>query len=430
MRHISARLIRTLPVAQARVESALDPLFFRVAHAQAIEHNGNWRAAADILERLRSDLPDASSRSFVETRLVRLFVGAERFSLAEHHLHRARTFVTEMGAGRSWHHAEVDVAAARLADATGDLGEANQLARRACSELQSWTHTTAEGRILNALIDGLTLRAEGAFAEGNVAAAGSFAFAACNAIGDARSLDPECVILAPLQAAAMVKDWPERDGEIAACYVLAAQAGLTRQAIVLAAQRAGFLRLAGNPRAAMEVLTPLVATAQVVGTGEPVALFAYELASCNLESGALESAGAYLTEVQERAAGSSSRLGYAEFVAAKVHLARRNYVMALRSAEEAESALAFSRRDRFLGPTLRLQAEALEGLGRKARALETIERSIEVTGAKGQTADLSMAYYVLSRISGDAKYAVRARQLRTRAKRPGDHDVSMPRRRT
>ena len=135
-----------------------------------------------------------------------------------------------------------------------------------------------------------------------------FAFAACNAIGDARSLDPECVILA-LQAAAMVKDWPERDREIAACYVLAAQAGLTRQAIVLAAQRAGFLRLAGNPRAAMEVLTPLVATAQVVGTGEPVALFAYELASCNLESGALESAGAYLTEVQERAAGSSSRLG-------------------------------------------------------------------------------------------------------------------------
>ena len=96
LRHISARLIRTLPVAQARVESALDPLFFRVAHAQAIEHNGNWRAAADILERLRSDLPDASSRSFVETRLVRLFVGAERFSLAEHHLHRARTFVTQI----------------------------------------------------------------------------------------------------------------------------------------------------------------------------------------------------------------------------------------------------------------------------------------------------------------------------------------------
>lgn len=409
LRLILANLVSARPVARASAKAAADALWFRVAHAQAMEQNGNWQAAADILERIGADL-DVGSRSFVETCLVRLYAGAERFPLAERHLSIARRLVTRMGRSHHWRRAEVDVAAARLADATGDIRGANRLARCACAELQSWAHTSTESRIINALIDGLTLRAEGAYAEGDIVASARFASAALSASGKARFPDQQFVISAR-EAALMVRGQPD-DKEFVACYSLATQAGLTRQAIVLAAHRAGFLRLAGHPIAARELLTPLVATARAVGIGEPIALVIYELAASNLESGALEAARSYLTEMHDRAVGSPSRQGYAELVAAKLNLAQRNFALALYSAECAESIVILMRRDRFLGIALRMQAEALEGLGREKQALKAMKRAIEVLTATGQTAGLCTAYHVLGRISGDAKYGAMARRLR------------------
>jgi len=414
---ITAHLIPRLAIVEARAKPAVDALWFQVAHAQAMEHNGRWQEAAYVLERVGSDLSDPVGRSFIETRLARLYIGTERFSLAEHHLCVARELITRAGRARSWYHAEVDVAAARLADAIGDIRGGAQLARSACTELQSLAHTSTDRRVLNALIDALTLRAEGAYSQGDDATAASFARAACTATGEAPSLDPQ-VDISAREAAALVSHWPDRDRALAVCYSLATQAGLTRQAIVIAAHRAGFLRLGGHPREAIELLTPLAATARIVGVGEPLALFVYELAASNLESGALEAAASYLTEMQASAAGSPVKQGHAKFVAAKLHLARRKYALALDYAEGAESTFALMHTDRFLGVSLRLQAEALEALGQKERALKTIKRAIEVSAVGDQPATLGTAYRVLSRLSGDTKYAAMARHFRARAGLP------------
>ncbi len=415
VRGMLERFVPGLPVARTRVSSADDGLWLQVAHAQALEHNGNWRPAADVLERLGSVLPDADRRCFVETRLAHLYREAECFANAEHHLNVARQLAARVENRRGWQLAEVEVAAARLADATGDSRGAGRLARRACAELQSWAHTTAERRIRNALIDGLTLCSEEAFGEDDLAAA-RFAYAACEAIGNARFIDPQFVIAAR-DGAAMAGWVHGRDSrvcelELRACYSLATQDGLTRQAVVVAAHIAGCLRIAGRSRAAMEFLTPLVAIARIVGTGEPAAALIFELVMANLESRDLETARLYLAELRERAVANPLTQGCVEFVAAKTALAQRNYALALRCSEAAESIFMRLGKGRFVGASLRRQTEALLGLGQRERALKTIKLEIELlTAGRSHPTRLVEAYRILSRLSGNAKYAATARRL-------------------
>lgn len=413
LRRILAHFV-PLPVARVRVSSAADDLWLRIAHAQALEHNGNWQSAADVLEGLGSALPDADRRCFVETRLARLYREAERFALAEHHVNAARELVARMDNRRSWQFSEVEVAAARLANATGDRQRADRIARRACIELQSWVHTSAERRVRDALVDGLMLCAEGAFGEDDLTSA-RFARAACEAIGQARFLDP-VLMIATRTGAAMI-DWTQARGssrceaELRACYSLATKAGLTRQAVYVAAHLASCLRVAGNSRAAVEFLTPLVTIARTVGNGEPAAVFIFELVSSNLECQAPEIAHSYLGELRERTIGNALRWAYAESVAATMHLAQRDYALALRSAERAESTFMRFGKSRFVGESLGLQAEALVGLGQTERALKAVKLEIELLTGRTHPAELGKAYRILSRLPGNAKYAATARHL-------------------
>lgn len=415
LRLMLERLSLVLPITPTSAGSPLDAVWSQIAHAQAMEQNGNWRGAADVLERLESELPDDDRRCYVETRLTRLYVTAERFALATQHLGVARGLVTRLGDRTNWQHAEVDVAGARLMDATGDPQEADRLAMRACAELRSWSHTSAERRIVDALVDGLTLRAEKAFGEGAMATSASLARTACEMIDGAGIVDPLFVVAAR-DSAAMAswlqpEDWVECERRLLACYSSATEAGFTRQAIGIMAHLAGCWRLAGHPKAAVGLLEPLGAASRNIGIPESSAVFFYELASANLECGAVAAAQSYLTEMRVHTIGSPLRQAYAEFAAAKIHLAQNSYAEALRSAEAVESALTLLRKGRFLGASLRLQAEALAGLGQKERALKTIRLAVETLETSTQTAGLCAAYRVLARLSGNGKYAAMARRL-------------------
>lgn len=414
LRYILAH-VTPAPPARTLVHSTMDNFWRQVAHAQAIEQNGSAEAAASALEHLSATLPDADRRCFVETRLARLYIGVDRFSLAAHHLNVARRLLARTGDGSSWRRAEVDIAEARLMDAVGDLDVADQVVRRACAELRSWSHTSTERRIPNALVDGLTLRAEKAFDAGDLGAATQLAFGACKAADDERYVDPQFAVAAR-DAAAMAgwsrgNDWRACEQALQSCYSMATQAGLTRQAVIEAAHLAGCLRLAGHARAAFDLLTPLVATARTVGAGEPAAILFYELVSSSLECGALEESTLHLKDLLERAMGNPLRHTLAEFVAAKLYLAQRNYALALQTAENAESALTRMGKDRFVGVSLRLQAEALAGLGQRDRAVKTVQVAIQLLTGQGQRVGLAAAYGVLGRLSGNRKYLGIARGL-------------------
>jgi tetratricopeptide (TPR) repeat protein len=277
------------------------------------------------------------------------------------------------------------------------------------------------------VIDGLALRAEQAF-ETDQAASARFSSAACEAMGEAGLLDPQ-VVIAARALAAMVgsTQWGVRrdcQRELLACYSLATQAGLTRLAVVLATPLAALQRRAGHPRAGVELLTSLLPIARTVGFGEPGAVLICELVSCNLESRAPEIASSYLAELRECAIGSPLTKAYVELAAAKVHLALGNYALALRSAEE--STLKPVGNDALVGIAMRLEAEALAGLGQTERALKTIKLAIEMVAGQGYPARLGAAYRVLSRLSDDAKCAAMARRLLVHGKRQTQRTGSAP----
>lgn len=414
VRHILTLLAPEAPMAETRVSDTIDALWLQMAHARALEQNGNWQAAAHVLERIASEV-DAGLRSFVETRLVRLYREVERFALAEDHLTTARKFVTKLGDRGSWQHAEVDVAAARLAEAMGVSGEADRLARRACVQLGSWLHTNGEHRIRDALIDALNLRAGRAFGQGDLSASAGFTSAAREAIGDGQYVDTQNLINAHV-ASAMVGwvragGWRACERELLNCHSLATRAGFTREAIIVATYLGNCRRLVGCPMDSVRLLTPLLATARAVGIGAPAPHLLYELISANLDAHAVETAGSYLAELRELASGDPLMQVHAELVTAKTHLAQRNYAIALRSAEAAESTFARSGRGVYAGNSLHLQAEALAGLGQKDRAIKTLRLAIEMLAGRSHPTKVGEAYHLLGKLSGETKYFVTARRL-------------------
>lgn len=400
---------------RARIETAAvaDTFALHVAHARTLEQNGNWATAVEVLKRLRSDAVDDDARCYVETKLVRVYDQAERFADANDHLNAALVLATAAGKS-SWHSAEVGVAAARLAAATGDSRGADQLARRSCSALESWAHGSTRPRIRDALVDGLVLRAELAIGLGELDASASLASRARELVAHAPSIDPQTAIAASTTWAAVeflrVGDGRSSEQELLRCYALAAHTGLTRQAIVVATHLSGCMRLTGRVSDAARFLTPLVPTARIISRGSAAAFFC-ELVSSYIESRNLKGASLYLAELRRDGLRNPLAQASADFVAAKTQLALRDYASALEAAERAESSFRRLAQDRVVGTSLRLQAEALAALGQRKRALAAIKSAIEILAGRSHPARLAAAYRILAALSGKVSYAATARRL-------------------
>jgi tetratricopeptide (TPR) repeat protein len=354
-------------------------------------------------------------RSLIETRLVRLYVDAERFAEAERHLGVARTLLARVDAVETWQKAEVDVAAARLAEACGMVDEAADLARRCCSGLRAALDSNSDPRIGNALIDALLLRATIAIGHGEFDAAVGLAASALQACDARRGVDPQITIAARSIAAMTllfgVRDVAHAERELRACYRSATEAGLTREALVVATHLAGLYRHTKRPKLAVALLTPLVGSARLVGTRECAAGVFSEVVAANLEIGAQATAATYLADVHAYALGHKHMQPQAELLMARVHLAGRTYSAALGFARNAESGFARIGKERLAGSALRLQAEALAGLGQMHSAIDAAKRSIETLSGRSHPERLAAAYRVLGRLSGDPAHFSKARKL-------------------
>ncbi len=403
------------PVALRGAVEQADRFWLQIANAQALEHNGSWETAAEVLERLSCQVDDAELRCFVQTRLARLYEQAEQAGNAAGHLSAARALAAGSRRRSGWQEAEVGVTSAWLAAGSGDPRAADRVAGRCCAELESWSQTTNERRISNALIDGLSLRAELAIARGELEASAAFASRACEVAGGGRAFDAQVVIFARSSSAIVGclrgREAQSTRTELEQCYALATQAGLTREALVISTHLAACMRMARRPAEAARLLAPLVPAARTVAVGGSAIAFFCELASSSLESADTGAADRYLTELQRRSLINPLARASVELLAAKTRLAQRDSVAALRAAQAAESGFRRLGQDRVVGTSLRLQAEALAQLGQRERALTNIKLAIEALAGKSHPTQLATAYRVLASLSGETKYAAAARRL-------------------
>ena len=354
-----------------RVDAAEDDMWLRIRQARAIQANGNWEAASTVLDCLATALADDAKRILVETTLARLYVSVDRFSLAQSRLDAARQIYARSEKAKSWQRAEIDLIEARLADTVGETGRAEQLARRASADLHDAMQTDGDRRIPNALVEALTVRAEVAFRSGERRRSVELSSAAVELCAQIPTVERPTALAARtvlgIASWTHTGDWRESERRVLDCYSEATGAGLTRDAIGIAVQLAGCLRVVRHPKRHLTALLPLVAVARSVGTGMPLSLLMYELARASLACGDVKASGEYLAEMQANTQGDPRREAHAQMVAARVSLARGEYAAALRCAEYAESAFVRLRDSRYVGASLQLQAEASAQLRQRRR---------------------------------------------------------------
>jgi tetratricopeptide (TPR) repeat protein len=399
-----------------------DAVALQLSLAARLEQNGQWVVAAEMLERLSTELDDAPRRCLVESRLTDLYTDVGRYSLADKHMRRALN-LCRRNVGPAWLSAEAAVSAARLALATGDVVTARNAARQSCLELRSWTPSSSDPRLGSALLDALNLASLIAIARGD---AGATAALASEALGVARQLQspkPGALIEARLyavEADILAGDTTRAESDLWACYQLAIAGGQTRDALGIAVFLAGYLRWMERPHQSIELLKPLAQAARQVGTGDVLGGLFIELGKAASDVRATGLVRKCLAELDTFSHVSPWIRANADLLRAQTEFSNERFDLSLAASESAESSLIRIGRERLVGSALQLQAESLRALGDIERAVRTMRLAIERFQSTGQNyRRLIAAYLTMGSLTGDAKFNVKARRLRARLSATG-----------
>ncbi|HTA53456.1 MAG TPA: hypothetical protein VK755_01845 [Candidatus Acidoferrales bacterium] len=412
---IADRLLTEVPArAKAAVTVAPDAFDVRFALAEALENGGNWQAAAEILERLAADVAPPEQRGPIEVRLARVYRDADLSARAYHHAGLATTLAQRATIDGDLQRIEADLAVAAVAMSAGDWKVSDDLAQHSIMRLRPWTNGSLGTRVANALVEALLLKAELLVDNGGVERALDLASEACSVAGRNAaepSVEISCRAMAALTSLLLAKDTQRCEEALWECYRAAVSAGLVRGSLIIAVHLATHYRINDRSGDALRLLTPLVGTARVAGSGWVQGTVLGQLVHANLQAGSLTAAAAYAAQLSECATSNPLTLALVEMSRARIHLARREFAPALGAAGAAEAIYAGVGLGRYVGLTLQLQAEALAGLGELDRAQQTISRAIDVLKETSHPRPLAAAYRVMARITGRRQYELAARQL-------------------
>jgi tetratricopeptide (TPR) repeat protein len=416
---IVAGVLAVPQLGPAIVTPRTDLLAARVRQARTLDQNGHGSVATSLLADAAATISDPGGRNALTTRLIHLSIDAGRLADADRDLLAARGTLASDPSLLPWHHAEFDVAAARLGHARGHIDEAARLAQRASASLRSALETSGEPRIGNALTGALLLRAQIAHGAGELSTAVLLGSAARD-IGKLthQRVDVELAVEARL-AHAMLQMYATDDAkhsgnieeELFACYAQANDGGMTRLAIRIMTHLSILYRLMGRPELSVATLTPLTSTARLVGTRNDTAAFFHEIASAQLEIGAPGKAEPYVGDLRVHAAGIAEMEPWAEHLIARLFLAEHKYPDALSAARQAEIGFARLGQERYVGTALRFQAEALARLGDTRLAIETAQRSIAILASRSAPVRLAEAHRLLGALTGNAAHVREALRL-------------------
>lgn len=414
---LSSIVHRLLTAEQTKTEPAVTvvPGAFdaHMALSEALENAGNWRAATEVLERLSRDLV-AEQRGAVEIRLARLYRDADQFAQAYHHANLANTLAAEATIDGDLSRVEADIALSGVAMASGNWELSDALAQHSIDRLRPRIDGSFGARVPSALAQALLLKAELLADNGGVDQALKLASEACSIV-DRNATDPSTEISSHAMLAVMssllARDTYRAEELLQHCYRAALAAGLIRGSLIIAAHLSTHYRLAGRPADAARLLAPLVDSARIAGTGWVHAGVLVGLVNANFEAGALPAAAAYNAELSKYSTGNPLTQASQEMSRARLHLAHQEFEPALEGAKAGEAVYASIGLGRYVGLSLRVQAEALCGMGEPELAERTIAHAVDVLKDTSHPRPLACAYRAMARITGRRQYELAAQKL-------------------
>jgi tetratricopeptide (TPR) repeat protein len=413
--NIAERLLSHVPACtKPGVVVVPDAFDVRLALSEALENGGNWQAAAEILERLAADVASPEQRGLIEVRIARLYRDADLFAPAYQHADAARILAERATIDGDLQRVEADLAVAAVAVGAGDWQLSDDLAQHSLARLRPLADGSLGRRVPNGLAEALLLKAELLVDNGGVEQALDLASEACRVV-DRSSADPAVEIsshaMAALTSILLARDTQRSEEALGECYRAAVAAGLIRGSLIIAMHLATHYRTNDRSADALRLLTPLVGTARVAGTGWVQGTILGQLVHANLQAGSLAAAAAYAAELSNCAGGNPLTHALVEMSRARIHLARGEFAPALEAAGAAEAVYASVGLGRYVGMTLQMRAEALAGLGESDRAQRTISQAIDVLKETSHPRSLAGAYRVMARITGRRQYELVARKL-------------------
>jgi hypothetical protein len=411
---IAHRLLTAEPAGtEPAVTVVPDAFDAHVALAEALENAGNWQAAAEVLERLSRDL-GAEQRGAVEIRLASLYRDADQFTQAYYHANIANALAAAATTDADLSHVEAAIALSGVAMAGGNWKLSDSLARQSIDRLRPRIDGSFGARVPSALAQALLLKAELLADNGGVDQALKLAAEACSIVSR-HATDPSTEISSHAMLAVMSsllgKDTQRAEELLRSCYRAALAAGLIRGSLIIAAHLSTHYRLAGRPADAAQLLAPLVESARIAGTGWVHAGVLVGLVDANFEAGALPAAAAYNAELSKYSTGNPLTQASQEMSRARLHLASQEFEPALEGARAGEAVYASVGLGRYVGLSLRVQAEALSGMGEQELAQRTIAQAVDVLKDTSHPRPLAYAYRAMARITGRRQYELAARKL-------------------
>lgn len=396
------------------VTVARDALDARIALGEALENAGQWQAAADVFERLADEMTLPEQRSPLEARLARIYRDADRFAAAHRHANLASALAARAASDGDLLRVESDVTLAGVTAASGDWKRANALVQQSIDRLRPWTQRSSGARVSEALVQALLLRAELLVDDGGVDRAYKLASEARSVAGRYVPAPATEIAARTMFAVASIlsaRDPAGSEALLLRCYRDALEAGLIRGSVIIAVHLSMHYRIAGRPAEVLALLAPLLGAARVAGSGWVYAGVLCQLTSASLNAGELDTAAAYIAELSKCPGSNPLTRAAQQLLSAQCHLVREEFRAALADARAAEAVYGRIGLGRYLGIALRVEAEALSGMGESEPAERTIAQAIEILRDTHHPRPLAGAYRAMARITRRPQYAGVARRL-------------------
>jgi tetratricopeptide (TPR) repeat protein len=385
--------------------------------SRALEENGAFAVAADVIERSALECVDSIERARLFLRLAELHARTGSSMRADECVMMALRH-----AAHESHHdpileAEIAYTKALVLEQCGKAEPAVvELTERSIHFVRSTSSPHYGHLAAGILVKALSLRAQAACFMGDVEAIKATVDETNATLPYLRETDADSQ-MAALYAQSHGKLFCENDLNAGAqclgqAMQIAQDAGLSVSSIILAVNLASIYRLERNPTRAAAMLMARLDVARALGNRKALAALLVELASAYVDLHDYARARLAINEASGLVEGDRTLQAPFLRASATVHLRTNFFREALNESRAAEATYAQLGKSRLVGTSLTLQAEALRSTGDRRAALVTIRHAIDALSAGSHRIALARAYELLGAISGNTRHTETARKLR------------------
>jgi hypothetical protein len=405
--------------ADLETPSEPDPLSLHECYVDALQQAGHFSEAIAVLDSLL--ILTKGTHAFVRMacRFVDLCCEAGLTSEAEGHFTSARNSLAALAASDEAHalECELEFASSQLAWRRGFLDAAESRARSAVLMARRlerlWWHRRYDECVGAALL----MQSETRQVRGDFSGALTLATEASDLFSNASLVRPS-LRLRSLNAVAISRAYlpgpvSRSLEEFGRAYEFASMHSLPRDAARIFGMICALHIRRGDLERAISSGAAAAVAARAACTDFEQATISLDLATAHTLRGDTRSARVVLMRADKQIRCNALTHGISRLVAADTFICEGRFDTALTLVQEGQRLLADIPGGRFVGSALRVQADALEGLGDLAAARTRIKESLEVLSTSGHPFTLFRSYSSSARINRSRSHLIEAQSLKS-----------------